>query len=523
MIWHIFKKDWRLLWLSAVCWGALHFVLNAARLSLGRFYQARFGLAAVDPSSFLPGRRVFLATGLPMIALLGSALLIIAIVQQDAIPGLRQDWLVRPIRRRDLVLAKVAAVLVMVQTPIFLADLMEALASGFPFSQSLSAALGRAIFLFFAFSIPLLAFASMTKNYMEAIAGAVAVALGISLLTMVTSPVGGVFDPSTVAWVTFTVRTVILVAGAAVLLGIQYYWRKTLVSRWLTVVVGLIYWLIPPVPWQTAFALEQRLAPAPGAGNPIAINFVPDRSALADRAVGPGNGRSFGSVFVLLPIRATGIPEPSVLLGDASTARLITQDGQVHNAGGQSGFKIWKEQPGEGEGAFTYGIRLAPELYRQVADQPVRVEIDYSLTLMGFRESQTLPANGGDVRSAAMGWCGTTVDADGLQILFGCLRPGNTDWCTSVLLEAKAVGARNHRGGDCRPDYSPFRFNFEGDVLTRAVFPMPFADPSIGDPTLVTPAMLAQATVTARTYEVRDHFVRQLVIPQIRLREWATE
>ena len=63
MIWHIFKKDWRLLWLSAVCWGALHFCLNAAQLSLGRFYQARFGLA-VDASSFLPGRRIFLANGL---------------------------------------------------------------------------------------------------------------------------------------------------------------------------------------------------------------------------------------------------------------------------------------------------------------------------------------------------------------------------------------------------------------------------------------------------------------------------
>ena len=79
--------------------------------------------------------------------------------------------------------------------------------------------------------------------------------------------------------------------------------------------------------------------------------------------------------------------------------------------------------------------------------------------------------------------------------------------------------------GDCRKtsSYSPFPFNFDGDVLARAVSSMPFADPSIGDPTLVTPAMLSQATVTARTYEVRDHFVRQLVIPQIRLREWATE
>jgi hypothetical protein len=131
MIWHIFKKDWRLLWLFAICCGALHFVLNATRLSLGRFYQARFALANLDSSSFLPGRRLFLGSGLPLIALLGSAFLIVAIVQQDAIPGLRQDWLVRPIWRRDLLVAKLVAVLVMVQAPIFLADLAEALATGF--------------------------------------------------------------------------------------------------------------------------------------------------------------------------------------------------------------------------------------------------------------------------------------------------------------------------------------------------------------------------------------------------------
>jgi hypothetical protein len=357
---------------------------------------------------------------------------------------------------------------------------------------------------------------------MEAIAGGVALTLGVSLLLSLTSvPVDGGSSP--VDWVDFTVRAAILVVGAAVLLGVQYFWRKTILSRWLMAGVVVLYMLVPRVPWQTAFAMEQRLSPSPGAGNPIAINFVTDRSAMADRQVGPGNGRAFGSVFVLLPIRATGVPEPSVLVGDASIARVITPDGQVHNLGGQGGFRIWKEQPGEGEAAITYGIRVPRELYRPLADQPVRVEIDYSLTLMGFKESQTLPASGGDIRSAAMGWCGTTVDQDGLQILYGCIQVGTPAGCTSVVLEDKAVGAQNHRVGTCNPNYSPFRSNFQGDVLGRSTLSMPFADPSTGDPTLVTPAMLGHATVTARAYEVRDHFVRQLVIPQIRLRDWATE
>src|SRR5450631_4746242 len=99
MIWHIFKKDWKLLWRFAACFGALHFVLNAVRLNRGRFYQTRWAVMDAVPNSFLPGRALFLESILPTLALLGSAFLIVAIVNQDAIPGLRQDWLVRPIRR----------------------------------------------------------------------------------------------------------------------------------------------------------------------------------------------------------------------------------------------------------------------------------------------------------------------------------------------------------------------------------------------------------------------------------------
>ena len=523
MIWHIFKKDWRLLWISAVCFGALHFVLNSARLSLGRMSQARFAIAALDASSFMPGRRLFLVTGLPFIALLGSALMIIAIVQQDAIPGVRQDWLVRPIRRRDLLLAKMVGVLVMVQAPIFIADLAEALASGFSLRQSASAALSRSILLLLTFSLPLLAFASLTKNYMEAIAGGVVMSLGVSLLiTLVTPPLDNISGPG-VAWADFAVRSGILLVGATVLLGIQYFGRKTILSRWLMAGVVVLYMLVPQVPWQIAFALEQRLSPSPGAANPVAIEFVSDGSALADQPTGPRNSRALGSVFVLLPVRATGVSNQSILLADAATARLVLPDGEVQTLGAQNGFVIWKEQPGEGEKAITYGIRVPPDVYQRVADQPLRVEIDYSLTLMGLKESQTLPANGGDLRNAAMGWCGTTVAPDGLQVLYGCVQAGNPDWCLSVVLEDKAAGTRNRRVGNCRPSYSPFRYNFQGDVLGRITLAMPFGDPTVGDPELVTPSMLGQATVTARAYEVLEHFERKLVIPEISLRKWATE
>jgi hypothetical protein len=261
----------------------------------------------------------------------------------------------------------------------------------------------------------------------------------------------------------------------------------------------------------------------PGAGNPVAVAFVPNKEALADRPVGPSAGRSFGNVFVLLPVRATGVPDQSVLLADNSTAKLVTQNGEVHNTGGQMGFSIWKEQPSEGDKPITYGIRVPSTLYQRIADQPLRVEIDYSLTLLRQKESQTLPAAGGDLRTPQFGWCGTKLTDDGLQVLFGCVKAGDEPGCTSLVLEHPPTRARNHRVTMCRPDYSPYRTRFDRDVLGRLTVALNFTDASVPDPLAVKPSMFGEATVTARAYGAEDHFVRHLVIPEIRLRDWATE
>src|SRR5216683_4680453 len=116
MVWHIFKKDWKLLWRIVVVIGALQFVLAGALFMM--WY---------NPASHLVKSALLLWE----FTLLGAAFLIATVVQQDAIPGVRQDWLVRPLRRRDLLLAKLLFVLTMVQGPIFAADLTEALLNGF--------------------------------------------------------------------------------------------------------------------------------------------------------------------------------------------------------------------------------------------------------------------------------------------------------------------------------------------------------------------------------------------------------
>ena len=125
MVWHIFKKDWKLLWLLVLGLLAVQCLFTIL------LYKRDHG--ATDLFRIL--------NLLQTILMLASGVLVAAAVHLDAIPGVRQDWLVRPIRRRDLLSAKLLFVILLVQGPILVADFVGAAANGFPFGQSFSAAL----------------------------------------------------------------------------------------------------------------------------------------------------------------------------------------------------------------------------------------------------------------------------------------------------------------------------------------------------------------------------------------------
>src|SRR5262245_23817444 len=100
MVRHILRKDVTLSWPLVSGFSVLYALVALARFTAGRFLQG------------FPG------TPLSFLVLLAAATLMTFAVQQDPIPGMRQDWLVRPIRRRDVFLAKLLFAIVFVQGPV---------------------------------------------------------------------------------------------------------------------------------------------------------------------------------------------------------------------------------------------------------------------------------------------------------------------------------------------------------------------------------------------------------------------
>ncbi len=69
----------------------------------------------------------FLTFGL----VVGMTLLILLTIQQEAPPSFNQDWLVRPIKRRDLLLGKLLTVALLIHGPIIVVHVLQGMAEGF--------------------------------------------------------------------------------------------------------------------------------------------------------------------------------------------------------------------------------------------------------------------------------------------------------------------------------------------------------------------------------------------------------
>lgn len=518
MIWHIFKKDARLLWWLAAGIAALRFAEVALARSLGLFPASRQLLNLV----------VYLAAGV----LLGVVFATCAVVHRDAIPGVRQDWLVRPIRRRDLLLAKFLFVVMLIQGPIFIADLVQGLAAGFPAGASLAAAASRSMFLLFLVNIPLLAFASVTRNLLEAITGGVLLFLLFALfIGLFSGDPAHRFQPTLgtgVEWITVSAMALIMCIAAAVLLRLQFFRRRTLPARCLGVAFAIVTLFATFLPWQPAFAIQKSLLPTTGSAEAIGVSFQPGLGRVKRDASFPlASGINVNGTFALiyLPMRLSGLPEDSGVQSDRAQIRLIDPGGLASALPSfpLTGLKLGvRRNSGAAANQDAYQtVPIPGDLYRRVEDRPVRLEIDYSLTLFALASSHALPAVNSNEHISEVGWCATRINPAETAVQLGCEQAGRGPDCLTLVLEHIPTGQRNPERFGCDADYAPYRdWQFIPDGLARFGGALIFRDPNGLAKYPVNGSRLAESRVVMQIYRAADHLTRKLVIPEIRLSDW---
>ncbi len=541
MIGKILHKDWRLLWPLV----ALVTLIQACL----QWVWYRYGLFGEDPAARdLVGPLTFAWYA-------GICSLAIAVVQEDAVAALDRDWLIRPLRRRDLLAAKLIFVVATICLPMLALDVARALATGFSAAASLEQALIKESIVALWLLVPVVALSALASTLTElmilgaALIGLYAVVLSLSGL------IGGTASCPTcdsgVAWVEQLMQHIGVLAGAGVILGLQYCRRSTRLSRGIAG-LGVLALVLVQLPWSLAFAVQSRLSPAPDAAGSLRIAFnpkqplafqapddphrAPTEQAPTDGAPTAGQvvrGLLTGDVDVAvryfqqrdrrnppvridLPLRVSGLAAGQLLLVDRSQLQIAGEDGAVLYRGVISGLlELAAGSPLETGRPAEQAIDIPPRVYRLAAARTVRLQLGYSLTLMQLAAERRLPARNGELRAPEFGRCETRLSEDGGSIALRCQKLGAEPYCFSATLFGPS-GNHDPVVLECESNYRP---NLPGyvNVLQFYGVNVPVRDPFGLARYPVAPAEVAASYVLIQIYSARDHFQRSLVVPRIRL------
>lgn len=201
-------------------------------------------------------------TFLPILAVVSSLILCFGAAHLDPVPGSAQDWPTRPITRIDLVLAKLAFLVLTIMAPLVIISFAAYLNNGRAVLESvaLMATAWTALFL----PPIVLAVAALTRNLLEAIAVCfcllimIIAAFGLGQLLMPMAEQVAFTGFSWIGgWAGF-----LLAAGFAIgFLFLQYGLRKVTLARLLAIpAIGLVLAATFLVPWDMALAIQRTIS-----------------------------------------------------------------------------------------------------------------------------------------------------------------------------------------------------------------------------------------------------------------------
>jgi len=553
MIWAIVRKDWRLLWPMVLLAAAIQVGLEWAVYSAGLFGE--------DPAAAALLRPLTLAWFVVIAGLTAT------VVHQDPIPGVDQDWLIRPVSRTHMLLAKLVFVAMSVGVPMLASNLADALACGFPLLPSLKAVLFKELFVLAGFVIPVLALASITRQMSDlimlgvALVAAFAVSLGLSGFAF-----GAGWCPtcnSGTAWIQHMLQHAGVLLGAGIILWLQYYRRATRASR-MVAMVGALCLVFVQLPWNMAFAIEHRIAghdeeaaavsleiaaadlsaAGAGSGDPTGAPSPTGPANIAGPRDGanPGarestrallNGRvdpalqylqhrarsKDASVEIELPLRTSGTTPDELLLADRTEMRWFDPGRRlIYRADTAGSLGLLLNPPrvrmGDAPQIVYQAFDIPGKAYRQAAAGG-RLQIDYSLSLMKTAATFTLDARAGVLQAPLVGRCATMADRDAVYLR--CKTITQVPFCYSATL----YDSQDHSNPEvwkCVPDYRrsvpPFLY-----VLGFYGVDLPLHDRN-GTPFGIAAAELGSSHVLFKIYEERDHFKRRLEVAQVSLDRW---
>jgi hypothetical protein len=531
--WWIFRKDVRLLWPLAVVFIGLEVLLNVL-VSLTLPYGAS------------AGRRVEI--GLTSLAvILIWALLVTLIVQQDPLPGSNQDWVVRPVRRADLLFGKVLSFIILIHVPIFLTVTTACVITGFSFGQILPAALLGNLYVACVVTMPVMAIAAVTRTVLEALLTALGVAFGVAVafvlydfihrLLFHSPPETGFAVWHEVIWVGGVVSVLLIASTGIATLLLSYGWRKLWLAKILFgcgVIMAVAALLLP---WRLAYAVQQWLSPAPLA-RVVSLTFAPDAAAALEQRNPEWTELMLRytpkqdlpliptealegiilprAVRIVLPFKVTGVPAGTILHGDHVALRITGPRGGVYRGSGWN-FDLQVHEPGAS--LLGVALNIPKGLYERLAHRPLNLRLEFALTLLrphafelGIPSRARLPGLGRCAVREQAGAMGPIADV-------ACMRMGLEPCVTAQFDPSPGGGLIGDELLHCPLDYEPA-------LLQRARRPINHFEikvlPLVSGPGAGrTRFSVSNSRITLSEYLPMAHFMRSVALQDVDLANWS--
>ncbi|HEV2703885.1 MAG TPA: hypothetical protein VGV09_19830, partial [Steroidobacteraceae bacterium] len=329
-------------------------------------------------------------------------------------------------------------------------------------------------------------------------------------------------------WMFTAAFDVLALLGAALILTLQYFERRTALARCLVGLGGALVLAVGFMPWRAAFSMQMALSAQPAAARPITVAYDPNATRFA---LPPGAAPAITSALHL-PLKFSNLPVDSNVVMDRADIKITGLDGTTLFQGKTSisvdGRGSWfdahfevRTGPGDAPVQSLYqSIYLPEDVFARLRDRPVRVAIDYSLTLFRSSGRYSLPATGAHATLPGLGRCSTGIDAEGDDVVIGCMSTARQSSCITAYLEQPQSGSRNPEAHFCLPAYSPaFIGQFWPDAIYRTGGEVRFFDRSGMVKYPVDGSKLTTAKLILTTFEPRDHFTRHVDTPVLRLGE----
>ena len=506
MIWHIFKKDARLLWPFAALAALVH-GLNAVAAAFSTGIDKLF----------------FASIPLALVSLLSLVVLAVSVAQQDLVPGERQDWLIRPINRLHLVAAKLLFVVLLGLAPMCIADVALGLARELPLGDVLAASVRRSAALLCYICVPTLIFAAITRTLTEFVVTVALAAIALIGLFSIT-PVVGLVDTlsaSGIAWITTCSWGILSVLAALTILPQQYLHRRTLRTRWLSGGALVCALLASMLPWRAGFAIQEHFAPQPRAGAAVALEYDPTAPV---RLVRQGRQTGEDGALILFTLRATNLPGNTQLRPDHYTVRMLDGDGKTLYQGEsklrmsiypQPGAPLRQEDAASAPVVAQQAVEITSPIPLHEPNQIVRVEIDYSLTLFRAVAQDRIADRGNDQLLAGFARCTTRPGNGGDAVNMVCLSTHPWSACLTGYRVEKLTGKKTWHFTSCDTvDYAPFA----GAIWRDAYFRLGWFGTGQSFPKAADkPDNPGVGPTVIETLLPQDHFTRRVVIPQLQL------